>query len=208
MERRILGKEAMHQLKMSQPDFWHLLCEKKLHAYQLGDATPVDVKKLLDDKRFEALLRLAPPGSDEPDLGRLGSADGRFMFQLSRGPMPSADSQMIDDVLNSIFVIETDIDVLRKDGAHVGRLAHSPDFRSFNKDGEVFSLTYIQAQVMKILWDADENGTPEVGQAYIIDQITSGTSLKRLRSAFKDNQRAWEALIEPGGSKGTFRLKM
>ena len=39
-------------------------------------------------------------------------------------------------------------------------LTHSPDFRSWNKSGEVFSLTEKQAQITKILWDAFQKRTP------------------------------------------------
>ncbi|MCG6533890.1 MAG: hypothetical protein L7F78_04205 [Syntrophales bacterium LBB04] len=85
---------------------------------------------------------------------------------------------------------------------------HSADFRSINKDGVVFTLTPKQAQVVQILSDAHENGTPEVGQGYIIEQVSGATSIKRLRDFFKSNLNAWNALIEQGKGKGTFRLKI
>jgi hypothetical protein len=83
---------------------------------------------------------------------------------------------------------------------------HSPDFRSVNKDGKIFSLTSKQAQVIQMLFRAQQEGTPVLGQDYILEEVSPYTSTKRLRDIFKSNPEAWEALIE-SGRKGTVRLK-
>jgi len=85
-------------------------------------------------------------------------------------------------------------------------ITHSPDFRSINKRGLEYSLTSKQAQVYQILWDAYESGTPDVGQDYLLEEVSP--SVKRLRDVFKSNIAAWKELIGSGNTKGTFRLKM
>lgn len=83
---------------------------------------------------------------------------------------------------------------------------HSPDFRSINKNGKEFTLTSKQAQVIQMLFEAREGKTPDLGQSYIIEQVSPDTSMKRLKDYFKRNPKAWKALIESSG-KGIFRLK-
>lgn len=83
---------------------------------------------------------------------------------------------------------------------------HSPDFRSINKNGEQFTLTSKQAQVIQILSEAWEQGSISLGQDYIIEKVSPDTSTKRLTDYFKRNPKAWKALIESSG-KGIFRLK-
>lgn len=85
---------------------------------------------------------------------------------------------------------------------------YSPGFRCVNKDGIPFTLTPKQAQAIEILWNARENGAPDVGQDYIIGEVSPDTSTKRLRDIFKSSPKEWDALIEPGARKGTFRLKL
>lgn len=84
---------------------------------------------------------------------------------------------------------------------------HSPDFRSINKNDKEFTLTFKQAEVVRILWEAQKTTTPDLGQAYIIEKVSPDTSTKRLRDIFKGNLEAWKALIEPGNRRGTFRLR-
>jgi hypothetical protein len=86
---------------------------------------------------------------------------------------------------------------------------HSPDFRSVNINGRGFSLTPKQAQVIEVLWNAYSNGTPEVGQAAILEEVSPYTSTKRLKALFKGNEDAWDGLVEKAQQrKGMFRLKI
>jgi hypothetical protein len=82
---------------------------------------------------------------------------------------------------------------------------HSPDYRSVILCGKQFSLTPQQAQVVEILHEAYENGTPEVGQAYLLEQVATPSS--RLRDTFKGSS-AWGELIIPGTTQGSFRLNL
>jgi hypothetical protein len=82
----------------------------------------------------------------------------------------------------------------------------SPDFRSVNKDGKNYPLTSKQAQVIKMLFEAQQKGTPELGTAYIINEVSPGTSKTRLRDIFKHDPETYKALIEKG-RKGTVCLK-
>ena len=68
-----------------------------------------------------------------------------------------------------------------------------------------FSLTSRQAQVVQILFEAYVNGHPEVGLHYILEQL--GSPSRRSRDTFK-NSPAWRALIAPGETRGTYRLKI
>jgi hypothetical protein len=85
---------------------------------------------------------------------------------------------------------------------------HSPDFRSIRKDGKEFTLTSKQAQVIQMLSEAKEAGTPDLGQGYVIEKVSGETSIRRIRDFFKADLDAWKALLEPGNKKGTFRLKI
>jgi hypothetical protein len=83
---------------------------------------------------------------------------------------------------------------------------HSPDFHSVSLSGEQFSLTSKQAQVVQILFEAYQNGTPEVGQAYILEEL--GSASGRLQDSFRSRKEAWGKLIIPGKTKGTYRLNL
>jgi hypothetical protein len=80
---------------------------------------------------------------------------------------------------------------------------HSPDFRCVNWYGQIYSLTPAQAAVVRILWDAWENETPDVGQESLLE--SSGSESAKLSDVFKDSP-AWNTLVVSGGSRGTFRL--
>jgi hypothetical protein len=80
--------------------------------------------------------------------------------------------------------------------------SHSPDYRT----AQGYSLTKSQAAVVKLLHENWVNGTPELGQEFILDQIESGQS--RLADVFKKNKPAYNALICRGRGKGTFRLNI
>ncbi len=85
---------------------------------------------------------------------------------------------------------------------------HSPDFRSVRAaNGQSFTLTEKQAHVILELHKAYENGTPELSQAYLIEEVYGVVSENRLKKLFGNNE-IWEALIENGKRKGTYRLKI
>lgn len=69
--------------------------------------------------------------------------------------------------------------------------------------GVDYSFTGNQAAVIEVLWEAWENGTPEVGNAKLIEAADSES--KRLRGVFK-NHPAWGSMIVAGKTKGSHRL--
>lgn len=80
---------------------------------------------------------------------------------------------------------------------------HSPDFRSVNWFGTQFSFTPTQAACIKVLWEAWEKGTPEIGQDRVILEADSHN--KRLAQVFRQSE-AWGKMIVRGKSKGSFKL--
>lgn len=81
---------------------------------------------------------------------------------------------------------------------------HSEDFRSLRWFGISYSFTAGQAPIVKALYEAYVNGTPDVGQETLLEIIDRGDS--RLVDVFRGSD-AWGKIIVPGGSKGSFRLK-
>jgi len=80
---------------------------------------------------------------------------------------------------------------------------HSLDFRSVHWFGTDYSFTPNQAAAVKILWEHWENGTPEVGGDTLATNIESAA--RRARDIFKGHP-AYNTMIIPGKTKGTFRL--
>jgi hypothetical protein len=82
---------------------------------------------------------------------------------------------------------------------------HSIDFRSVHWFGTDYSLTATQAACVKVLWQAWENGTPELAQATILEDRDVESESTRLRDVFR-NHSAWGTMIVPGKTGGSFRL--
>lgn len=80
---------------------------------------------------------------------------------------------------------------------------HSDDFRSVHWHGIDYSFTATQAACVRVLWEAMENGTPEVGKDTILEKAGSETS--RLDDIFR-NSPAWGTMIVSGSRRGTKRL--
>jgi hypothetical protein len=84
---------------------------------------------------------------------------------------------------------------------------HSPDFRSVVWFGATYSFTGTQAACVKSLWQAWQNETPDVSEATILEEADSESS--RLGDVFgrgKGRHPAWGSMIQPGSTKGSFRL--
>ena len=81
---------------------------------------------------------------------------------------------------------------------------HSIDFRSVLWFGTAYSFTASQAACIRILWQAWENGTPDIGQETVTE--AAGLDTPRLAPLFRGH-KAWGSMIVPGGTKGTYRLK-
>lgn len=82
---------------------------------------------------------------------------------------------------------------------------HSQDFRSVYWQDELFPLTTQQARAVEILLAAFLNRTPEVSQAYILEEMEIEGSA--LRFIFRGSA-AWNRLVVSGSTNGTFRLAL
>lgn len=80
---------------------------------------------------------------------------------------------------------------------------HSPDFRSVHWYGNDFVFTATQAACVRLLWDAWEQGTPDVGGETLLEAV--GVRTSRLVDIFRD-RKAWGTLIRRGDTKGSYRL--
>ncbi len=80
---------------------------------------------------------------------------------------------------------------------------YSIDFRSVHWFGKDYTFTPNQAAAVKILWEAWENETPDVGGDTLAVVIESDS--KRARDIFKGHP-ALNSMICQGQTKGTYRL--
>jgi hypothetical protein len=84
------------------------------------------------------------------------------------------------------------------------RARHSADYRSVDWFGIHYDFTALQAPCIECLWEAWENGTPDLGQEFIMAQ--AGAESRRLVDLFKGHG-AWGTMIVPGATKGAYRLQ-
>jgi hypothetical protein len=82
---------------------------------------------------------------------------------------------------------------------------HSLDYRSVRWCGTDYTFTSVQAACVKLLWEAWENGTPELGQATILEHEYVGSESSRLVDLFKKHP-AWQTMIVSGTTSGSYRL--
>ncbi len=135
------------------------------------------------EEAYEALRRLAR-------IVYHGTA-GRFVLFLGDG------KKAIDSLVPADPVASRETKLDRRSPTR-----HSTDFRSVHWFGTDYAFTATQAAAIKLLWEAWEDGTPDVGQETLLE--AAGSSGNRLRDVFKDNP-AWQALVV-SASRGTFRL--
>ena len=82
---------------------------------------------------------------------------------------------------------------------------HSPDFRSVNWFGVSYAFTALQAACVAVLWNAWENGTPDVSGERMLESSDNDRDTKRIDTVFQ-NHPAWKTMIVSGDTKGTYRL--
>jgi hypothetical protein len=91
-----------------------------------------------------------------------------------------------------------------------GACTHSTDFRACTVHGEEYAFSPGQAATVRVLWEAHDAGSPELGQETVLDR--AGLESSQLRDVFKGRggamHPAWGALIIQGRSKGAFRLDL
>lgn len=83
---------------------------------------------------------------------------------------------------------------------------HGPDFRSVTIRKKPFTLNDTEAKIIRTLWEARENGTPDVGLAILLSQVGATSYASRLRDVFK-NRPAYKELVT-WKTRGTFRLNL
>ena len=85
---------------------------------------------------------------------------------------------------------------------------HSEDYHSVRWSGETYTFTHQQAAIVALLWQAWENGTPDLGQDYLLENSRSAAG--RVRDIFKQREGqhpAWGTMIvESPKRKGVYRL--
>ena len=114
---------------------------------------------------------------------------------------PSLSHRQSDDVRC------TTVDQLSK-GSLLSEFIHGPDFRCVRIRGALYTLSSREAEITQMLYELYRNGTPDVGQEYIINEVCGPESnIKRLKDLFSD-KRVWKALVAKGKRSGTFRLNI
>lgn len=175
------------QLNYKIPDKWKPI---KFVEYVYGDQSA----DLWDELKFsiqeaEALEKRAV--DFENSEGKTGSNTNQPQLDeidVLSSEMKTKDRQASQDVRNDSKKVETQ---------------HSPDFRSVRWFGVTYYFTGSQAACVKMLWEAWEAGTPDVGGATLLEQ--SNCESKRLVDVFKKSE-AWNHMIVKGQTKGTYRL--
>jgi hypothetical protein len=84
-------------------------------------------------------------------------------------------------------------------------LTYSHDFRSIRWRGRSFKLSKRQADVVRLLYRAYENGIPEMSDRVICAELQTPGS--RLRDTFRKS-KAWGTLILKGSRPGMHRLNL
>lgn len=85
--------------------------------------------------------------------------------------------------------------------------AHSVDFTTVRWRGSAYYLTGLQAAVVRLLWEARDNGTPDVRASYLLETV--GSASDRIQDVFKagkDDPKIWGELLGKGSREGTVRL--
>jgi ketosteroid isomerase-like protein len=86
---------------------------------------------------------------------------------------------------------------------------HSEDYRSVHWMGTQYQFSERQAAVVQRLWEAWEDGTPELSTATLLEAAESDCD--RLRDLFRSssgNHPAWPVMFQSGSRRGTYRLSL
>ena len=102
--------------------------------------------------------------------------------------------------------INEEADRMDSGGGSAVNAHHTSDFRSVNWFGTLYTFTANQAKCVAILWEARENGTPDLEGLTIVTQ--ADVQQARLVDVFKGKGRmhpAWKTMIV-SQTKGDYRL--
>ena len=121
-------------------------------------------------------------------------------------PFEGGDVDLPRDTDDYISTFEMAIDFAKDEATMTvpdTSLRHSKDFRSVRWFGKYHAFTATQAACVRALWEAWENGTPELSGETVLE--VAGAESKRLKDVFGDHS-AWETMIVSGSTKGAYRL--
>ena len=82
---------------------------------------------------------------------------------------------------------------------------HSLDYCSVLWNGVEHTFTAMQAAIVRVLWQALVNGTPEVRASTLLAEAESKLQENRLDPLFFRHP-AWKTMIVRGQRRGTYRL--
>ncbi|MGA7637525.1 MAG: hypothetical protein WCB00_11385 [Candidatus Acidiferrales bacterium] len=118
--------------------------------------------------------------------------------------------ELLKSELASRFEVPSTPEVSPKSGAMPRddeKFEHSGDYRSIWWNGKDHSLTYRQALVVQLLYEAYLAGTPGLSGAYILEKLEATTS--RLRDSFRRSDLWGKGkLIIPGTKRGLYCLNL
>jgi hypothetical protein len=205
-------------------DFWKKLSEEELtetyiwllHKFPMSDslnefdAHLVTPEEKLADWRSQILDYLVKLGTKNAVIGLKKIVDEfpqhpqfrNFLSKAQENLIQSSWSPIPVDVLikNVIAVTTHELEPEAK------TFIHSPDYRSCRYKEDLYLFTTKQARAVQILHQNYEQGTPDVGIQYILEEIGAKDKTK-IQNVFRDHP-AWRKLIVLGQTKGTIRLNL
>jgi hypothetical protein len=170
-------------------------------------AHPDDADDLLPDDAFDDLRahdsESSPPIQSAAEMeAAIDEADKKALKFLRRG----CTSKSVEGFGDWIIAPADQMEICEPSSE--SRPAHSLDFRSVNWFGREFTFTPTQAACVKLLWEAWQNKTPDVGGHTVLESVDAQSI--RLDHVFRSGGRnlhpAWGEMIVAGETKGSYRL--
>ncbi|MBX3442855.1 MAG: hypothetical protein KF774_10645 [Planctomyces sp.] len=147
------------------------------------------------------LLSLCPDAGIEAAFGRMSlEADLRSADEKAWNRIREELRKAVEAIAPCVTTGREAVVIME---AQPAGASHSPDFRSVNWFGQAHSFTPKQAAIVKVLWDAWENRTPVLGEAYIVE--TAEIEGSRVAPIYRQHG-AWKTMIVSAG-KGMLRLQ-
>jgi hypothetical protein len=119
--------------------------------------------------------------------------------------LPPLDPELLDDLRAAVPNLQQRDTTTTPVHQPLPPARHSKDFRSVHWFGVDHSFTPTQAACVKVLWEAWENATPDLGQETILEHPEVEAESGRLVDLFKGHA-AWGTMIVKGKSAGAYRL--
>lgn len=196
------------------------------HVYELPETITVEVLHVLGDRGWIEIRRwhgkpsrptrtilpaeydewIRPVGypSDRPETPQLTSFHGELVEVgiTEQGATKLCEAAVLTVVSKAESPKLTEKPGEQQPEAEPAR--HSIDFRFVHWYGRDHTFSAKQASCIRVLWEARENQTPEVGDGTILEKAGAGDR-QRLRDVFK-NHLAWGTMIRQGSHQDTHKL--